>query len=794
MSTKIKKELILEGLDCANCASKIETEVGKIKGVNLSAMNFVNKTLTIETEYANDFQDILKKVNEIVNKFEPDVVVREKVITKSDKKVVLLMGLDCANCASKIETKVKNITGVKSASLDFVSKKLLIEVNDKRNLTEIYEEIKGIVNRLEPDVKVVIEDSSTKKSSENNSENEIVTENEDNKKELIRLIVGGLLFAIAFLFKSSETIQFILFFISYILVGGEVLLKALRNITRGQVFDENFLMSIATIGAFSIKQYPEGVAVMLFYQVGEFIQGIAVNRSRKSITALMDIRPDYANLKVGDDLQRVSPDDVKVGDFIVVKPGEKVPLDGKVVEGKSMLDTSALTGESIPREVEAPNEVLSGFINKNGILTIEVTKEFGESTVTKILDLVQNASSKKAPTENFITKFARYYTPVVVIIAVLLAVIPPLVVEGVTFSECLYRALAFLVISCPCALVISIPLGFFGGIGGASKKGILVKGSNYLEALNNADIVVFDKTGTLTKGVFKVTEINTQDGITKDELLEYAAYAESYSNHPIAVSIIKEYGKEINKNEINNYDEISGHGIKVKVRDREILAGNIKLMNKENVNYKNIDVAGTVVHVAIDGEYAGYIIISDEVKEDSREAIKGLKEIGVKKTVMLTGDSKSIASKVSEQLGLDEFYAELLPNQKVEKMEILDKEKNPRRKLLFVGDGINDAPVLARADIGIAMGGLGSDAAIEAADVVIMTDEPSKIVSAIKIAKKTRGIVWQNIIFAMGVKLIFLVLAVVGVTTIWEAVFADVGVTVMAVLNAMRVLNVGNIK
>ncbi|MDF2802644.1 MAG: cadA [Anaerocolumna sp.] len=794
MSTKIKKELILEGLDCANCASKIETEVAKIKGVNLSAMNFVNKTLTIETEYTNDFQDILKKVNEIVNKFEPDVVVREKVITKSDKKVVLLIGLDCANCASKIETKVKNIAGIKSASLDFVTKKLSIEVNDKRKLTEIYEEIKGIVSRLEPDVKVIIEYSSTKKSSENNSENEIVTENEDNKKELIRLIVGGLLFAIAFLFKSSETIRFILFFISYILVGGEVLLKALRNITRGQVFDENFLMSIATIGAFSIKQFPEGVAVMLFYQVGEFIQGIAVNRSRKSITSLMDIRPDYANLKVENDLQRVSPNDVKVGEFIVVKPGEKIPLDGKVVDGKSMLDTSALTGESIPREVEAPNEVLSGFINKNGILTIEVTKEFGESTVTKILDLVQNASSKKAPTENFITKFARYYTPVVVIIAVLLALIPPLVVQGVTFSECLYRALAFLVISCPCALVISIPLGFFGGIGGASKKGILVKGSNYLEALNNADIVVFDKTGTLTKGVFKVTEITTQDGINKDELLEYAAYAESYSNHPIAVSIIKEYGKEINKNEINNYDEISGHGIKVNVKDREILAGNTKLMNKENVNYKNIDVAGTVVHVAIDGKYAGYIIISDEAKEDSREAIKGLKEIGVKKTVMLTGDSKSIASKVSEQLGLDEFYAELLPNQKVEKMELLDKEKNPKKKLLFVGDGINDAPVLARADIGIAMGGLGSDAAIEAADVVIMTDEPSKIVSAIKIAKKTRGIVWQNIIFAMGVKLIFLVLAVVGVTTIWEAVFADVGVTVMAVLNAMRVLNVGNIK
>ena len=702
------------------------------------------------------------------------------------KRELILEGLDCANCTGKIESKVKNISGVKSASVDFVSKKLFLEVNSKSELPGIIEELKDIVKKIEPDVKVVIQEDNEHDHSHGESEN--------NKKELIQLIIGAIIFGVAVIFKFSTVVEFTLFFISYILVGGKVLLRAFRNIIRGEVFDENFLMSIATIGAFSIKQFPEGVAVMLFYQVGEFIQGIAVNNSRKSISALMDIRPDYANLKVGDDFKRVSPEDVKVGDLIIVKPGEKVPLDGKVVEGESMLDTSALTGESIPRKVKALDEILSGVINKNGLLTIQVSKEFGESTVTKILELVQNASSKKAPTENFITKFARYYTPIVVIIAVLLASVPPLVWQGITFSQSIYRALAFLVISCPCALVISIPLGFFGGIGAASKNGILVKGSNYLEALNNVDIVVFDKTGTLTKGVFKVTEINAQNSFSKDELLEYTAYAESYSNHPISGSIIKEYAKEVNKNEINNYDEISGHGIKVNVKGKEILAGNLKLMNKENIEYKNVELFGTVVHVAIDRKYAGYIVISDEVKEDSKQAISGLKQIGIKKTVMLTGDNKLIASKISEQLGLDEFYAELLPVQKVEKLERLSKEKSSKGKLLFVGDGINDAPVLARADIGIAMGGLGSDAAIEAADIVIMTDEPSKIVLAIKIAKGTRKIVWQNIIFAMCVKFIFLLLAAVGVATIWEAVFADVGVTVISILNAMRVINVGDKK
>jgi Cd2+/Zn2+-exporting ATPase len=722
-----------------------------------------------------------------------------------DKREYILEGLDCANCAAKIEKKVSEINGVASASVNFVTKKLTLEAVDSSDMNELIEKVKDTVKKVEPEVKVLPispagnkatgrHDHSHDHDQDHSHDHDHSHGGEDNKKELIKLIAGGLIFAAAVIFKFQPVIEFTLFFISYILVGAEVLLKAAKNIIRGQVFDENFLMSIATIGAFSIKQFPEGVAVMLFYQVGEFIQNIAVNRSRKSITELMDIRPDYANLKTGDDFKRVSPEEVHVGDLILVKPGEKVPLDGKVIEGRSMVDTSALTGESVPREVEEGNEVLSGFINKNGVLTIEVAKDFGESTVTKILDMVQNAGSRKAPTENFITKFARYYTPVVVLIAAALAVIPPIAIPGAVFSDWLYRALVFLVISCPCALVISIPLGFFGGIGGASKKGILIKGSNYLEALNNVDIVVFDKTGTLTKGVFKVTEVHTQNGYKAAELLEYAAYAESYSNHPIAVSITKEYGREIRKEEIDNYNEISGHGIKVNVKGREVLAGNTKLMKSESIDFDAADMAGTVVYVAIDKKYAGFILISDEIKADAKEAISGLKQIGIKKTVMLTGDSRAIAEKVSASLGLDEFYAELLPNQKVEKMEGLDREKSAKGKLLFVGDGINDAPVLARADVGIAMGGLGSDAAIEAADVVIMNDEPSKIVSAIKIAKRTRAIVWQNIIFSMAVKLIVLALGAGGIATIWEAVFADVGVTVIAVLNAMRVLNVRDIK
>ena len=612
-------------------------------------------------------------------------------------------------------------------------------------------------------------------------------------KRLWRIIIGAAVLATAVLLSlNNEWLQIALFIISYIIVGGDVVKRAVKNIFKGQVFDENFLMSIATIGAFFIGEYPEGVAVMLFYQVGELFQSYAVGKSRKSIASLMDIRPDYANVKKGDELVKVDPDEVQIGDIILIKAGEKIPLDGKVIEGSSMIDTSALTGESVPREVEVGSDILSGCININGVITAEVTKEFGESTVSKILDLVENASSKKSNSEQFITKFARYYTPVVVIIAVFLAIIPPLVIDGATFSDWIYRALAFLVVSCPCALVISIPLSFFGGIGGASKKGVLVKGSNYLEALAETEIVVFDKTGTLTKGVFNVQEIHPE-GVSKEELLELTAHAESYSNHPISFSLRRAYSKEIDNGRISDVEEISGHGVIATVDGKKVMVGNIKLMKMMDIPYFKGELIGTIVHVAVNNKYIGYIVIADEVKEDSAQAIKELKAANIKQTVMLTGDNKSIGSKVAKELGLDKVYAELLPADKVEKLEELFSQKSKKGKLAFVGDGINDAPVLARADIGIAMGGLGSDAAIEAADVVIMTDEPSKIATTMKISKKTLKIAHQNIVFAIGIKIIVLILSAFGITTMWAAIFADVGVTIIAVLNAFRALNVKNL-
>jgi Zn2+/Cd2+-exporting ATPase len=612
-------------------------------------------------------------------------------------------------------------------------------------------------------------------------------------KRLWRIIIGAAVLATAVMLNlNNEWLRIALFIISYIIVGGDVVKRAVNNIFKGQVFDENFLMSIATIGAFFIGEYPEGVAVMLFYQVGELFQSYAVGKSRKSIASLMDIRPDYANVKKGDELVKVDPDEVQIGDIIVIKAGEKIPLDGKVIEGSSMIDTSALTGESVPREVEVGSDILSGCININGVITAEVTKEFGESTVSKILDLVENASSKKSNSEQFITKFARYYTPVVVVIAVFLAIIPPLVIDGATFSDWIYRALAFLVVSCPCALVISIPLSFFGGIGGASKKGILVKGSNYLEALAETEIVVFDKTGTLTKGVFNVQEIHPE-GVSKEELLELTAYVESYSNHPISLSLKRAYGKEIDNGRISEVEEISGHGVIATVDGKKVMAGNIKLMKMMDIPYFNGELIGTAVHVAVNNKYIGYIVIADEVKEDSAQAIKELKAANIKQTVMLTGDNKSVGSKVAKELGLDKVYAELLPADKVEKLEELFSQKSNKGKLAFVGDGINDAPVLARADIGIAMGGLGSDAAIEAADIVIMTDEPSKVATAMKISKKTLKIAHQNIVFAIGIKIIVLILSAFGITTMWAAIFADVGVTIIAVLNAFRALNVKNL-
>ena len=715
-----------------------------------------------------------------------------------------LKGLDCANCANKIENKVNKLESVEEAVLNFSLSLLIVNLKENSDVNKVEEEIKTIVNNLEPDVIVSKYDNNIKEKKNvctseccsghaHNVEEKHEESHEHNHSEgvslrdKVTLAIGFILFAIAIFIGEEKSYVPYIYALSYVLVGGKVVLSAIRNIFRGQVFDENFLMTVATLGAFAIGNHPEGVAVMIFYEIGELFQSYAVNRSRKSISSLMDIRADYANLIIDGKEKKVDPSEIKIDDIIVIKPGEIVPLDGVVIEGNSSLDTSALTGESLPRNIELNDEILAGVINLTGVIRVKVTKEFGESTVSRILELVQNASSKKAQTEKFITKFARYYTPVVVLSAVALAIIPPLVVEGALFSDWVYRALIFLVVSCPCALVVSIPLGLFAGIGGASKNGVLIKGGNYLEALKDVETVVFDKTGTLTKGVFKVVKINTNN-IEEGELLRIAATGESFSNHPIAQSILKAYGKEVDKSIISNYEEISGNGIKVNIDNKEVLLGNYKLMNSNGIKYTNSQEIGTVVHVVVDGEYKGNIVIADEVKEDSKEAIEMLKKIGVKKCVMLTGDNKKVAEKIAEELGLDEVYAELLPTDKVAMVEKLLKEKSEKGKLAFVGDGINDAPVLARADVGVAMGGIGSDAAIEAADVVLMRDNPSSLVDAIEIGRKTNRILWQNIIFSLGVKIAVLIPAAIGIANMWEGVFADVGVTLIAVLNSMRAL------
>lgn len=699
------------------------------------------------------------------------------------KKEFILEGLNCANCANKIEKKANDINGVDNATLDFVSKKLKVQIEADNDSDKISNEIKTIVNELEPHVRVIEKESLSHSHEHDHSHGNI------EKSQVAKIIIAVILYLIPIILKLEGSSRFAFFFVSYIVVGGEILLRAARNISKGQIFDENFLMALATIGAFAIGEYPEGVAVMLFYQIGELFQDMAVGHSRKSIKALLDIRSDYANLKEGENIRKVEPAEVKVGDYIVVKPGEKIPLDGIVIEGNSTVDTSNITGENVPRSVGSGESVLSGFVNNQGLLTIEVSKEFGESTVSKILDLVENASSKKAPTENFITVFAKYYTPVVVISALVIAFIPPLLFN-LNLSDWIYRALIFLVISCPCALVISIPLGFFGGIGGASKTGILIKGGNYLEALNQVDTIVMDKTGTLTKGVFKVTEIEAVEDFTEDEVLEYAAFGEAFSNHPIGKSIIEAYGKDIDNKIIESYREISGKGIKAEINGDEIIVGNRRLFEDEGIFVEDKKSFGTIVYVSKNNKYMGNIIISDEIKEDAKETISQFKELGIKETIMLSGDNKLVANEVGKSLGIDGVYGELLPQDKVSILEKIMNEKGKEGKVAFVGDGVNDAPVLARADVGIAMGGLGSDAAIEAADIVIMTDEPNKISTGIKISKKTKKIVTQNIIFALGVKLIVLILGAFGVATMWEAVFADVGVSIIAILNSMRALNV----
>lgn len=690
------------------------------------------------------------------------------------ERVILLRGLNCADCARKIEEAAAKIDGVSSASVDFVTQRLTVKAANETALPRVLRKAGELARGIEPDIEVVYSQTEPPSSP--------------SRKRVVfysALTLGAALFAAALLFSATGAFSLILYLGAYILIGGQVVLRALKNITKGKIFDENFLMSLATISAFAIGEYPEGVAVMLFYQIGELFQHMAVNRSRRSITALMDIRPDYANLQTGDGTRRVSPEEVDIGETIVVRPGERLPLDGLVADGVSALDTSALTGESLPRRVEPGSEVLAGSVNQNGMLTITVTKTFGESTLSKILSLVQNASRNKAPSEAFITRFSRVYTPAVVFAALALALIPPLLIQGADWTDWLSRALVFLVVSCPCALVISIPLGIFGGIGGASRNGILIKGGSYLEALSRVETAVFDKTGTLTQGVFKLSRIVSND---QDTLLYYAAHAEHSSTHPIAVSIRQAFAGQVNERSISELDEQAGFGISAVVDGKRILAGSSRLMARENITFEAAKEPGTVVYVAIDGCFAGYAVIADELRADSARAIESLKKLGIKKTVLLTGDSRAAGEAAAAQLGLDEVYTELLPHQKVEKLEQL--EKNGKQTLMFVGDGINDAPVLARADIGVAMGGAGSDAAIEAADVVLMTDEPSKLPIAIRIAKKTRRIVIQNVVFALFVKGAILILGAMGIATMWEAVFGDVGVALIAILNATRAMRI----
>ena len=782
----IKREIVLDGLNCAHCAEVINEKVRNLEEIESSNLNFINKTLTINIYLKYNQEEVIEKVKNIVDDTEPGLTINVKELkSKSRKKELILNGLNCAHCAEVICEKVDKLEEVESANLNFINKVLTINLTSEANSRETLEKAIKIINDTEPGLDIQIKDNKAINKKEETS-----VEKDNSKKDLIKLIIGAMVYILGIYEVATgktSILNNIIFILAYIVVGGDVLIKAIKNIGKGQIFDENFLMSIATIGALAIGESAEAVGVMLFYKLGEYLQAKAVGKSRKSIAELMEIRPDYANLKLGTDVKVVSPYDVEVGDLIVVKPGEKIPLDGTVVDGISMIDTSALTGESLLREVSVGEEVLSGFINKNSVLTVRVDKEFEESTVSKILDLVENASSKKSKTENFISKFSKYYTPIVVISALVIAIVPPIIIPGASFNDWFYRGLIFLVVSCPCALVLSIPLSFFSGIGYASKQGILIKGSSYLEVLRSVDTVVFDKTGTLTKGVFDVTAIKPV-GISEDELLRYAAIAEVNSNHPIAKSIVNHLNGEIELDKITNYEEIAAHGIKVEYDGQYILAGNEKLMTTENILFSKAKEVGTIVYISVNKRYRGYIVISDELKKDSKEAIEYLRRIGIKEIVMLTGDNKAVADDIASKLNLDKVFSNLLPTDKVSKLEELYEGRDEKSKIAFVGDGINDAPVLARADVGIAMGGLGSDAAIEAADVVLMTDEPSKIGKAIEISKKTNKIVWQNIIFALSIKIIVMILGAGGVATMWEAIFADVGVALIAVINAMRVM------
>ncbi len=688
-----------------------------------------------------------------------------------------LKNMDCASCAAKIENGVSKLEEVEFVSVNFANSSIQIKTTD-------LEKVKQKISQLEPGVEIV-DEQSIKKIKKNSNK---------LKKELIKIIFIATILVIGIIFLDSlhntpyHFAEYLVFISIYLVSGWQVLKNAAKNIISGQLFNEHFLMSIATIGAIIIHEMPEAVAVMVFYNIGEFLENLAVNKSRRSIKNLLEIRPDYANVLINGEVIKHDPDDVKIGQRILVKPGEKIPLDGEVIEGVSFLDTSALTGEPVPRKVVERQQVLAGMINKNGTLIVRVSKLFGESSIAKILNLVENASSRKAKTEKFITKFAKYYTPAVVFGSILVAILPPLFIPGEDFSTWIYRALIMLVVSCPCALVISVPLGYFGGIGSASRKGILIKGSDFLDALTEVKQVVFDKTGTLTKGVFNVTEVVSKNGFTSEEILEYAAYCEANSTHPIAQSILDEFKGGINQNKIKHVNELAGQGVEARIDGKVVIAGNDSLLHKMEIDHDNCHIDGTVVHVAVDRKYAGYIVIADQLKDDAVESIKKLKNIGVKKTFMLTGDNATVANSIAQKLNINKVYSELLPEEKVEHIEKIISESPRGDKTAFVGDGINDAPVLARADIGIAMGALGSDAAVETADIVLMNDKLSGVPSAIIIAKKTRGIIWQNIFFALGIKLMFIILAAFGIATMWEAVFGDMGVALIAIVNSARVL------
>lgn len=819
---------MLHELDCANCAAKIERKAEKIAGVEEVSVNFATKKLyaKIDDKRAMEIADEIRNMIQVM---EPDVVcediTKEKDVhentsscscehdhkhphdhhehshehdhakecdhhgevtcgcehTHEEKEERILsnaikfsvQGLDCASCAQKVEEKIAKQENIKDASLKFSSQLLFVQLYKEEKTEQLQTRLQEVINGVESGVTI-----STKNQ-------ESVEHLPSQKKEIVRLVLGITLF-LAGIFVEDTSYGVWVFLLAFIVSGGGVVYTALRNLLKGDVFDENFLMSIATIGAFLIGNYEEGVAVMIFYEVGELFQSYAVNRSRNSISSLMNIRADFANKIVDGKEYRVSPEEVHIDDIIQIRPGERVALDGILIKGDSSLDTSALTGESLPRDVGCGDEILAGSVNLSGLIQVKVQKEFGESTVSRILELVENAGSKKAPMEKFITKFARIYTPVVVGLALLLVLLPMLFIPDAIFYDWLYRALTFLVVSCPCALVVSIPLGLFAGIGGASRQGILIKGGNYLEALSDIDTVVFDKTGTLTKGSFHVDEVHALK-IEKEQLLALGAYGECYSNHPIAQSIVKAYGKDIDRSSLHNYEEIAGHGIQVEVDGILTYLGNTKLMEAKHIEYEKNTPVGTIVHIAQQKQYLGYIVINDELKETSAEAIQALKKQGIQRCVMLTGDRKEVAEGVGKRLGLDAVYAQLLPGDKVDRVEELLNQET-KGKLAFVGDGINDAPVLARADIGVAMGGIGSDAAIEAADVVLMKDDPIALANAISISKKTKRILWQNIVFSLGVKIAVLILTVFGLSNMWMGVFADVGVTLLAVINSMRAL------